>query len=130
MGLIKPLFRHLKKTPHRTIAVASSNDSDSTDPSKYIKGLAPVDVYLNIEKQGFTTDKQLGEEHGNSWTSTKNYAGIDYKVETYSSNIDNVESVRGTAIIDVTQKQIIATQQFFFFLCHMKIQTQVKLDNG
>lgn len=97
-------------------AIASSNDSDSADSSKYIKGLAPVDVYLNMEKQGFTTDKKLGGEYGNSWTCTKNYAGIDYKVETFSSNINNVVSVTATAMIDVTQKQIIATQQFFIFL--------------
>ncbi len=98
-------------------AIASSNDSDSSaDSSKYIKGLAPVDVYLNMEKQGFTTDKKLSGKYGNSWTSTKNYAGIDYKVETFSSNIDNVISVTATAMIDVTQKQIIATQQFFIFL--------------
>ena len=58
----------------------------------------------------------MGREYGNLWISTENYAGIDYKVETYSSNIDNVESVRGTAMIDVNQKQIIATQQFFIFI--------------
>lgn len=88
----------------------------SDDSSKYINGLAPVDVYLNMEKQGFKTEKQLSGEYGNSWTSTKSYAGIDYRVETYSSNINNVESVQGTAMIDVTQKEIIAAQQFFIFL--------------
>ncbi len=52
-----------------------------------------------------------------TWIPQQNsYAWIDYKVETYSSNINNVESVQGTAIIDVTQKEIIAAQQFFIFL--------------
>ncbi len=97
-------------------AIASSTDGDSSESSKFINGLAPVDVYLNMEKEGFKTDKQLGGEYGNSWTSTKSYAGIDYKVETFSSNTGNVENVRGTAIIDPSQKQVIATQQFFIFL--------------
>jgi len=101
------------------VAMASSNDSNSSDSSnslKYIKGLAPVDVYLNMEKQGFTTDKKFSGEYGNSWTSSKSYAGIDYKVVTYSSNTNNVESISATAMIDVTQKKIIAAQQFFLFV--------------
>jgi len=84
--------------------------------SKYIIGLAPVDVYLNMEKQGFKTEKKLGTEFGNFWISKKNYAGIDYNVETYSSNIDNIESVQATAIIDLSQKEIIAAQHFFIIL--------------
>lgn len=98
-------------------AIASSKDDGSSiDSSKYINGLAPVDVYLNMEKKGFTTSKNLGGEYGNSWTNIKSYAGIDYTVETFSSNIQNVKSVKATAIIDVNRKQIIATQQFFIFL--------------
>lgn len=94
----------------------NSTATTSNETQKFIKGLNPVDVYLNMEKQGFTTDKQLGGEYGNIWTNTKSYAGIDYKVETFSSNIKNVESVRATAMIDVTAKKIIATKQFFQFV--------------
>jgi hypothetical protein len=93
-----------------------SKSTNENNPSKYITGLSPVDVYLNMEKQGFKTEKQLGGEYGNSWTSKHSSAGIDYTVDVFSSNIDNVESVRATAIIDVVNKKIIATQQFFQFV--------------
>lgn len=108
------------------ISLFSRNSSDSeandnstvetTEVTKYIKGLAPVDVYLNMEKQGFTTDKNLSGEYGNSWSSKKSIEGIDYIVETYSSNIDNVESVKATAIIDLTIKNIESTKQFLKFV--------------
>jgi len=86
------------------------------DNTKHIKGLAPVDIYLNMEKQGFKTTKSLSKEWGNIWTSTNSLAGIDYKVDVYSTNIDNVETVTATAMVDVTQKKIIATQQFFIYI--------------
>ena len=83
---------------------------------KTIKGIMPVDVYLNMEKQGFTTVKDFGS-FGNSWTSKKNYAGIDYDVSAYSSSgVSNVENVRAIAQIDVTQKKISATLPFFIFV--------------
>lgn len=83
----------------------------TTDSTTYINGLAPVDIYLNMEKQDFKTDKQIGGEYSNLWICTKQYGGIDYKVEVYSSNTDNVESVRATAIIDAT-KVIDAAKPF------------------
>lgn len=83
---------------------------------KYIEGLAPVDVYLNLEKQGFKTNKQIGGDYGNMWTSTKSYAGIDYEVNVYSSDINNVESVSAKAMVDITQKDIIAVQQFLIYI--------------
>lgn len=99
-------------------AIASSNDNDSseTSDSNYINGLAPVDVYQNLENQGFTTDKQLGGEYGNTWTSTNAVDGIEYRVETFSSNHSNVENVRATALIDLSRKKLIAAQQFFVFI--------------
>jgi hypothetical protein len=93
-----------------------STETTANESSKFINGLNPVDVYLNMEKQGFKTDKQLGSEYGNTWTNTKSYAGIDYNVVTFSSNIENVESVRATAMIDVTAKKIVATKQFIQFV--------------
>ena len=68
------------------------------------------------ETEGFKTKTQFSSEYGNFWTSTKNYAGIDYTVETYSSNIKFVESVQATALVDLSQKRIIAAQQFFIFV--------------
>jgi hypothetical protein len=108
----QPLVKNDGEPSEQINAIQSADDSIS----KYIGGLAPVDIYLSMEKQGFKTDKKIGGEYGNSWVSTKNVSGIDYKVDTYSSNVNNVESVRATVMIDLNQKEIIAAQQFFIFL--------------
>lgn len=95
-----------------------SSKTQNTDiyTPHYIMGLSPVDVYLNMEKQGFVTEKRLSSEYGNFWISTESVPGIDYRVETYSSNVNNVENVRASAIVDLSQKYISATQQFFVFI--------------
>ena len=105
------------------IALLAPTDKDSSTESsqvitelKYISGLSPTDVYLNMEKQGFKTEKLLSKEYGNMWTNKKTIDGMDYTVQTYSSNINSVESVRATAMIDVINKDIVATQQFFMFI--------------
>lgn len=77
-----------------------------------IPGLEPVDVYLNLEKQGFTTTKFLDSEYGNSWVSKMNIANIDYTVNTFSNDINSVETVRASASV-TPPKKIIATQDFF-----------------
>lgn len=99
-----------------TVSTPQTEEKSEKGNSQYINGLNPVDVYLNLEKEGFKTEKQIGGEYGNSWISTQSYAGVDYKVETYSTNTQNVISVRATAMIDVTQKNIIATKQFMQFI--------------
>lgn len=83
---------------------------------KTIKGIMPSDVYLNMEKQGFTTVKDF-DSLGNCWTNKKNYSGIDYQVLTFSSSgISGVDNVRATVLIDATQKKISATLPFFIFV--------------
>jgi hypothetical protein len=94
----------------------AESETTTEEMSNFINGLNPVDVYMNMEKQGFKTEKQLGGEYGNAWTSTMSYDGMDCKVETFSSNVNNVESVTATAMIDVTSKKIIATKQFIQFV--------------
>ncbi|NDW11257.1 hypothetical protein [Dysgonomonas sp. 520] len=82
---------------------------------KYINGLEPADVYLNMEQQGFET-QYLPNEFGSLWISSKKVQGIDFRVEIYSSNRKNLESVRATAMIDITQKDIQSTQQFLLYV--------------
>jgi hypothetical protein len=120
---IEDLIRFATAILFLILVVSCSNENtNSQNSTKFINGLAPVDVYLNMEKQGFVTDKKLGSELGNSWISSRNYAGIDYKVETFSTNINTVERVRATAIVDVTQKEILATQQFFVFISSLQYE--------
>ena len=93
-----------------------SNSHPNHYANRYLPGLAPVDVYLNMEKNGFVTEKRLSGKSGNFWISTESVPGIDYRVETYSSNIDNVESVKASATIDMYYEDISTTQQFFIFI--------------
>lgn len=83
----------------------------SKENEKAIKGLQPVDVYMNFEKMGYTTDKSLLGDI-KSWTSTNALPGGTLRVETNSSDTNTVEFVRATAMVDVTG-DIQNTKDFF-----------------
>ncbi|MEI6914245.1 MAG: hypothetical protein WCL39_03850 [Armatimonadota bacterium] len=84
--------------------MAPSNNSEGTSPqakdqpsyqaesSKGISGVAPVDVYLNMEKQGFTTKKDFSNGKC-MWSSSKTINMTTYGVDVYSSNVNTVERV-------------------------------------
>lgn len=97
-------------------AQTAMDSTTNAEPSSFIGGISPVDVYLNMEKIGFETEKDLSEEYGNMWTSSKSYEGMDCKVNTYSTNIDSVISVRAWAMVDLAYKNITATKQFIMFV--------------
>ena len=78
-----------------------------------IPGLSPSDVYVNLEKEGFKTEKTFDLENGNLWISAN---GIKYKVDMFSYSTKNVVSISATAMIDVNEKDIVATKQFFQFI--------------
>ena len=80
---------------------------------KIIKGLKPVDIYLNFENKGFKTDENLGISES-SWRSTLSESGIDYDVYTYSeSGVNNVSSISYSAILNFKQdKEISAVIPF------------------
>ena len=81
-----------------------------------IPGLSPTDVYLNLEKEGFKTERTLDSENGNLWISKRSANGIKYKVDMFSYSTKNVVSISATAMIDVNEKDIVATKQFFQFI--------------
>lgn len=81
-----------------------------------ISGLSPADVYVNLEKEGFKTESTFDSENGNLWSSTRSANGIKYKVDMFSYSTKNVVSISATAMIDVNEKDIVATKQFFQFI--------------
>ena len=81
-----------------------------------IPGLSPSDVYVNLEKEGFKTKRTFDSENGNLWSSTRSAYGIKYKVDMFSYSTKNVVSISATAMIDVNEKDIVATKQFFQFM--------------
>jgi hypothetical protein len=74
-----------------------SQDEETIEALK-LPGLAPVDIYLNMEKQGFTTEKSLGGEYGNTWTCKSSSGGVDYDVSVFSTSSMDVETVSATAM--------------------------------
>ena len=81
-----------------------------------IPGLSPSDVYVNLEKEGFKTKRTFDSENGNLWSSTRSANGIKYKVDMFSYSTKNVVSISATAMIDINEKDIVATKQFFQFI--------------
>ena len=104
----------------------SGDESTSSSPQTVISedhayipcipGLSPTDVYLNLEKEGFKTERTLDSENGNLWISKRSANGIKYKVDMFSYSTKNVVSISATAMIDVNEKDIVATKQFFQFI--------------
>ena len=105
-------------------SVGEDNGNETTPPAatKVIPGLMPADVYLNLEKQGFTTEKQFSSEYGNTWISKKEVEGISFVVTTYSSETENVENVKATATIDSSVKEIVATESFIGYIASLPFE--------
>ena len=109
---------------------STTNDKTSTDTKTVaaktdnkIPELKPVDVYLNLEKQGFTTTKNLSSEYGNSWDCKSSSAGIDYHVNVFSDDVNSVERVRATAMLNgIEDKQIIATMPFLKYVASVPFE--------
>jgi hypothetical protein len=102
-----------ESTPQVDSAVTESSENlTENEASTFISGLTPADVYLSFENNGFKTEKKLDAEYGSRWISTQSVDGIDFEVVTFSTNATQVVSVRATAMIDVTQKDISAALAF------------------
>jgi hypothetical protein len=97
------------------MGLAMSCSDNSKENVNGIKGLSPVDVYLNMEKQGFTTVKNLGTESGNFWNCKMSKDDIDYQVNTYSSRNTLVENVKATAMT-TSVDGINQSKQFFKYV--------------
>ena len=97
-------------------SVPNTETSEAQTHIRYIPGLSPTDVYLSLEQRGFNTKKTFNPQHGNLWTSTHSVIGIDFKVDVFSYNTENVASVSATAMVDGNEKTIGATKQFFQFV--------------
>ncbi len=80
------------------ICIPSGDDKQTKidETSQYITGLNPVDVYLNLQKWGFSVDKDYSTD-GNLWTCKYSAEGLDYTVTIYSPKaVDKAQSVRMT----------------------------------
>jgi hypothetical protein len=77
----------------------------------------PVDVYLNMEKQGFTTEHIFDTENNfYGWTCKHSVEGLDFRVEVSGNKVDNVNFVRATAMIDPAFKRPEAALPFIKYV--------------
>ncbi|PMD99391.1 hypothetical protein BWI97_00075 [Siphonobacter sp. BAB-5405] len=86
-----------------------------TKPVEAIGGIKPVDIYTRLEKEGYTTLKNIGGKSGNSWTNRKSTDSTEYMIVTMSSDVNTVESVKATATI-TPGKNIRNTLPFFVLI--------------
>lgn len=95
---------------------AKDTEASGSLDGTVIPGLAPVDVYGNLEEEGFTTERQLGGENGNFWICKNSIEGIDYNVTTFSFRADDIRSIKATAMVEPGVKNINATKPFFLYI--------------
>jgi len=91
--------------------------STNRESSKYIKGLMPVDVYLNMDKRGFNTEffPEGKEKLGHMWISKLTDAGIEYEVGIWTMDANKVQTIDATAMC-FPPKKIIASLQFIQYV--------------
>jgi len=74
-------------TTAQASAQTSAPKEEAKEEAHYIPGVAPVDIYLTLEKNGFQTQKDLGTENGNTWRCTKEQGGFAYDVSLWSPDV-------------------------------------------
>jgi hypothetical protein len=113
----RPMSEAGGKEPYAQVSTQEPERADIPSATKAerntIPGIMPVDIYQNFEKNGFTTKKDFGE-FGNSWENEKEQAGINYSVRTYSTNVNDVESINATARIQFESNKAPAAALWFF----------------
>ena len=116
----------------KPVITGSSKNKDSAPTeivkakSQLIPGLMPVDVYLNMEKQGFTTEHIFDTENNfYEWTCKHSVEGLDFRVEVSGNKVDNVNFVRATAMIDPAFKKSEAAMPFIKFVSSLPYEGSI-----
>jgi hypothetical protein len=117
LGFIVTTILLISCGENKTNTSSTNSTTQTVKDNKAISGLMPVDVYLNMEKQGFTTTKSFSGEYGNTWESKYTNGGIEYIVSVFSTKSDTVESITATARLLDLNKNISETKQFLKYVC-------------
>lgn len=81
------------------IGDSTTTNNSTKENSKYIDGIAPVDIYGNLDKNGFEIDRNFSD-YGYSWICKKEENGIQYQVTVYSE--DEKEMVQTISVSAMT----------------------------
>jgi hypothetical protein len=103
-----------------TACGGGSSTSEATAPQEtaepqLIPGLAPVDVYLNLEQRGFTVTKDL-KPGACSWMCEQLYPSVKFNASVYGPETDVVSFIRGEVMADGVEKTALAGRDFLAFL--------------
>jgi hypothetical protein len=84
---------------------------------KGIEGMSPVDIYLDLEKKGYTIDKQYEPNSGTLYYCDKKDYAITYNVTMFKNTNDLVEEVKISATLTgLDNKNILAVKPFLKYI--------------
>lgn len=87
--------------------------TQAIETDKAVTGLMPSDIYLNLEKKGYTTSKEISGNEGNSWRCIKKDFATEYDVQLFSASGINVEEMRATASLTGQENKNISSVKPF-----------------
>ena len=85
--------------------------SPEPTPATIIPGLNPVDVYLTLEKRGFTVSKNL-KPGQLSWTCKQSWPSVEFSAEVFGPEVDEVSFVRAEVMADGVNKTALAGRDY------------------
>lgn len=95
--------------------IASKAKSDTVKNG--IEGMSPVDIYLDLEKKGYTIDKQYEPNSGTLYYCDKKDYAITYNVTMFKNTNDLVEEVKISATLTgLDNKNILAVKPFLKYI--------------
>lgn len=84
-------------------------------PSRFIAGMNPVDVPLNLEKHGFTVKKDFGGGY-TTRTCKQILPGVEYTAEVGGPGTRDVDMVRAMVMADGVTQTALAGRDFVAFV--------------
>ena len=100
-------------TPEKT----QNNESPDDTTSRYLPGLHAKDIYQNMKKQGFKIELiKTKDFDGYAYFCKLSQGGINYEVSlaSFSNKESEVETVRGTVLIEAAANKNIITSKWLF----------------
>ena len=112
--IVLTLFSKVLSGNEPQVAVKAAEPITS---KKGIEGLNAVDIYLDLEKKGYTVDKQYNSKDGTLYFCDKKETAIEYNVTMFKNTSDKVEEIKisGT-LTGLDNKNIIAVKPFLKYI--------------
>lgn len=86
-----------KKADQARTAHSKDRRSGENEKARNIPGIMPVDVYLSLEKKGFSTEKDLGGSL-KEWKSVQTSGQMIYQANTWGHTASSVHTIFGSVL--------------------------------